>query len=96
MPLYKHGRRHEAAVELRFRLITATSEEICSVSLRCEALAASGREHPLRPAAAPDRHRPPGLQRAELAHNGWRGSRQIAVGSGDQNRASVARIGLSR
>jgi hypothetical protein len=49
MPLYKHGRRHEAAVELRFRLITATSEKICSVSLRCEALAASGREHPLSP-----------------------------------------------
>ena len=68
MPLYKHGRRHETAVELRFRLITATSEKICSVSLRCEALAASGREHPLRPAAAPDRHRPPDLQRAELAH----------------------------
>jgi len=33
--------------------------------------------------------RPWALACAELAHNGWRGSRQIAAGSGDQNRASV-------
>lgn len=30
------------------------------------------------------------LLRAELAHVGWRGSRQVAVGCGDQNRASVS------
>jgi hypothetical protein len=33
---------------------------------------------------------PCALLGAELAHNGWRGSRQSAVGSGDQNRASVS------
>jgi hypothetical protein len=37
VPSYKHGRRHEAAVEPRFRLIAATSDEIGSLSLlRCE------------------------------------------------------------